>query len=364
MANAERFEYLLAKYLNDTIAAAERAEFFALLGTNKFDSIMDADLKSSLEKSDDLPTEPLSEEADERILTAVMASDKVGGLSGAKNTWMLSWRSVAAAAIFLIGLSVYFYTKSDKPGDFSALFISNSRQRVRNTTALPLAVVLTDGSHVTLQPRSSLYYSPDSFAAGREVLMEGEALFNIAKDSLHPFCVYYGNIVTKVLGTSFTIRTNRLSGRVEVAVLTGKVKVYENEKMIAGAKGTSGVVVTPNQQAVYRADKRLFAATLVEKPVLLKANTDTVTTVKEDQALFDFDNAKLSGVFKSLEAAYGIRINVSTPKLYNCSFSGDITKQDLYDKLRIICLATASEYKINGTEILVEGQGCNETRTP
>ena len=75
-----------------------------------------------------------------------------------------------------------------------------------NNGANPLKINLEDGSIVTLEKQSKLSYPTHFQKNKRMVILEGEALFEIAKNPEKPFYVYDNEIVTKVLGTRFSIK--------------------------------------------------------------------------------------------------------------------------------------------------------------
>lgn len=64
---------------------------------------------------------------------------------------------------------------------------------------------LPDGSTVWLNKDSRLYYANDLKGKIREVKLEGEGYFDVAKDAEHPFVVNAGEMSIKVLGTRFTV---------------------------------------------------------------------------------------------------------------------------------------------------------------
>jgi ferric-dicitrate binding protein FerR (iron transport regulator) len=269
------------------------------------------------------------------------------------------WAAAAAVLICIAGAAWIFALRSGHgQGGSLAGLIPDSMTKKTNATAQPLLVALEDGSTVLLQPQATIHY-PQQFAAnGREVYLEGDAFFKVAKNPYKPFYVYYNNVVTKVLGTSFHVGTNRSTGNVEVAVQTGRVQVYENEKLLKARQESSGVIITPNEKAIYKADQRIFEATLVEDPQPVAANGQNDSVAKA-KANFVFEHIRLADLFKQLEKRYAIEIVVENEGLYNCMFSGDVSQQDLYGKLKIICLTTDAAYEINGTRILIKGKGCN-----
>jgi len=363
MNAGNRFPDLLDKYLSKKISSRERDEFFELLLTGDYDewlgTQMTHEYKESITEGADLPPHIAQE-----IIRNILSAEKrtLQALPRRRKLFSMRWHWAAAAAILvcLIGAGWFFALRnSNGAGASLAGLIPDSMQQQTNTTAQPLLVALADGSTVLLQPQATIHY-PTQFAAnGREVYLEGgDAFFNVAKNPHKPFYVYYNNVVTKVLGTSFHVGTNRNTGNVEVAVTTGKVQVYENEKLLKARQESSGVIITPNEKAIYKADQRIFEATLVEDPQPVAANGQDDPTAKA-KANFVFEHIRLADLFRQLEKRYAIEIVVENEGLYNCVFSGDVSQQDLYGKLKIICLTTDAAYEINGTRILIKGKGCN-----
>jgi len=362
MMTTERFNYLFDKYLEDRLSFEEKNEFFKEVPSGEFDDILGSHFdrmiyaEQTTGKTDSLPGNGKG-----KIIPLIPLKGS-GKRSTAFPGKKISWHFAAAASVVIIAvLSFYFYTSKGISNRFLIEFKTNSSRKIKNNTNFPLPVLLPDGSSITLQPASSIYYSEELFAAKREVCMDGEAMFKITKDSLRPFLVYYREVVTKVLGTSFNIRTNNRSGDIEVEVYTGKVQVYGNEEIDKSFGKEKGLLVMPNQKAVYQPNEQLFGAALVDapKPLKMDAGYDNLLT---DEPLaansFYFDNTKIATVLKSFEMNYGIDIKAENEHIYDCEFSGNLVNEDLYDKLKIVCLATNSTYQIIGTTILIKGEGC------
>lgn len=105
----------------------------------------------------------------------------------------------------------------------------------------PLKVELPDGSIVWLRSSSTMEYAKD-FTALREVLIVGEANFNVAKYNDMPFTVKNGNVSVSVLGTQFNVRFYPESAESSVALIEGKVEV----NMPSG-----NVILEPSEQITY-----------------------------------------------------------------------------------------------------------------
>ncbi len=358
MKSARRFTYLLSGYVEGSLSALEKEEFYSLLATGDYDDILKADFDTRIYQEDFDSGTDLPPQVNKRIIHTILKSQQKQGLLRSIRKAGNRWRMVAAVLLIAV-VSALMYLNSNRQiqSNFSEGFKENSSQKISNNTGTEMAVVLPDGSHILLQPKSSLFYSANLFSAKREVFMEGEALFKITKNPLKPFYVYYNDVVTKVLGTTFHISTNSRTGNIEVEVLTGKVMVYENRKVHTDVTKDSGILVTPNQKAIYQGRQRLMKAALVDAPIPI-VKEDTVANAIAIDSKFKFQNAKLSDVLRDIETEYGIEIAVANDQVYNCVFSGDITEQDLYNKLRIICLAIGAKYEIADTTITIIGNGC------
>jgi ferric-dicitrate binding protein FerR (iron transport regulator) len=360
MNELNRFDYLLDKFLSKTISPPEQDEFFGLLLSDQYDDALGAritgDYKASIiSEAADLPPHIAQE-----IIRNILQAEKktLASLPRKRKLFAPAWHWAAAAAILgVIALSAWWLitgNKNNLPG--FAAYIPDSTLHNTNTGTYPQVITLADGSMVTLQPQATIHYPKQFSGNTREVYLEGGAFFNVTKNAQQPFYVYYNKVVTKVLGTSFNVGTNPRTGNVEVVVQTGRVQVYENKKLVASKESAGGVIITPNQKAIYKAGQGIFEATLVEDPRPVAGNGALGAKGKES---FVFEHITLADLFKQLETRYAIEIVVENESIYNCVFSGDISQQDLYGKLKFICLTTNADYEINGTRILINGKGCN-----
>jgi len=96
-----------------------------------------------------------------------------------------------------------------------------------------LMFYLSDSTLVYLNSNSTLQYPAQFTSSSREVILKGEAYFNVRSDAQKPFIVHSSNLSTTVLGTIFNIRDFDLETTV-VSVHEGRVKVKSmtNEEVI------------------------------------------------------------------------------------------------------------------------------------
>lgn len=263
-----------------------------------------------------------------------------------KNHKRLFWYAAAVISALTLVTAYLFFSDAKNP---QYLAFRNAKDLVEqiNTGNALLKIRLEDGSVVVLQPRSSLSY-PHHFKQNlREVSLQGEAYFLISKNPKRPFFVYNKNTITRVVGTSFIIRTNRHTEQTEVIVRTGKVMVYPNVKKQLFSTD-SKVILTPNQKTAYSPDKGQFETSLVPDPVPLVPHDQH--TIKNTCS---FEDTPIPEVLKGLQQAYGIEIIIADHELNVETFTGDISGQSLYKKLDLICHAVKARYEISGTRIMI-----------
>ena len=143
---------------------------------------------------------------------------------------VLKWLTLPAVAFLLSG--VFGYWLQD------AGFVEfNNPDRTK-----PLALQLPDGSKVTLNSGSNLRYPRSYNGTTRDVILSGEAAFDVAENSQLPFVVHTDRIAASVIGTCFNFRA--YSGEPEeVTVINGSVRLTDERE---------SRIVRPTEQAMIR----------------------------------------------------------------------------------------------------------------
>jgi len=120
-----------------------------------------------------------------------------------------------------------------------AIYLSMGKDRVYHSGATVQHIVLDDGSDVIMQPHTALTVEKGFAVKSRNVSLEGEAYFDVAKDKTKPFVIHTANAKIKVLGTKFYVRAAKDA--------TG-VDLYEGKVNVIGAKGKQAAI-RPGQSA-------------------------------------------------------------------------------------------------------------------
>lgn len=275
------------------------------------------------------------------------------------------WR-VAASLILVVGLGVlagqWQSRRAVSPKNIVQATQPDLIEEVNRTSQI-LNIHLSDGSVVSLSRDSRLTYPRTFDAQQRVVHLTGEAFFEVTKNPKQPFLVYANETVTKVLGTSFRIKAYEGEANVTVAVRTGRVSVFarkefeneQNQTTGTAPAGMSertqltGLVLTPNQQAVYAKAEAQLGKTLVEIPVVLSMPNGRTAT-------FEFENTPVRDVFAVLEKAYGVDIVCDAELIAARSLTVSLEDESLFDKLNVICKTIGLSYQIVDAQVIIENK--------
>lgn len=219
---------------------------------------------------------------------------------------------------------------------------------MKNTSDKPQKIRLEDGSEVVLKVQSSISYPEHFNDKTRNVYLKGEAFFHVKRNPSKPFIVHTGDLVTEVLGTSFTIKAYDEVKSIEVLVATGKVSVYEDAGK--STKHRNGVILTPNQKIVFDKESKKLSPSLVENPVIVNPPKEPIE--------FIFEESPLASVLERLREAYQIEFIIENHQLTTCSFTADLNGLSLHTQLDLICKSINANYEQRGTVIFINGVGC------
>jgi transmembrane sensor len=254
----------------------------------------------------------------------------------------------AAASIALFALLFWYQQSSSKSFLNSETLGNKTDVEIKNTSDKKQDVRLEDGSLVILEPQSTLSYHGHFGDKVRRVYLQGTAFFNIKRDTTKPFLVHTNNITTEVLGTSFKITTNEKNNEIEVAVLTGKVLIYENQKSEAHNKRS--VLLTPNQKVRYKQSDAQLTPEIVESPVLIGSKPTKPDLI--------FEDAPLPRVVDSLKRMYNLDIIIANNDLKKCLLTADLNDLTMLTQLDLVCKSINAHYEMRGIYIFIEGKGC------
>jgi transmembrane sensor len=193
-------------------------------------------------------------------------------------------------------------------------------------------LILPDGSRVWLNAGSRLIY-PEFFAdKTREVLLIGEAFFEVEHNVKQPFIVQTSDIRIKVLGTRFNVSAYPSDHVIETVLTQGKVSLEQNNSGMF----TETTELNPGQLAVFNRTKGTTLLRVV----------DVENHTLWQEGLLKFESTDLNRLTKKLERYFNIRFNYSDPMLGTIRISGKLELTDSQDAV-IENVAYAASVKIS-----------------
>lgn len=243
---------------------------------------------------------------------------------------------IAASVLiaFSLGIGSYIaYVNQPAP---EIVWMEKSTQKGQQAT-----IILTDGTKVFLNADSKLSFPEHFHTEKREVVLEGEAFFDVVKNSKRPFIIKSGNLITTVLGTSFNIKAFE-GDPLEVTVATGRVKV--NAQKEGGIP--EEIYLNPYQQAYY--DGKLS-----------KREVDINQFIAWKEKIIHFDEVTLAEAVIVLERWFNVSIVIENETVGQCKFSGKYINDNLTNIMESLEHILGIRYRFeDGQKLIIEGKGC------
>lgn len=280
-------EYIYKKWLNEALTPSELEVFQGLDDASFSQEILD---EAKRFKAPDHNRVADFETFKTQKLTKKENTSKVIRLS-----WFQKVSSIAAVVVITLGL--YYVFTSQNPTTITTQIAQ------KETVALP------DQSQVTLNAISSMRYSKNTWTKKREVSLEGEAFFKVAKGAKFDVKTHDG--VVSVLGTSFNVKQR--DQFFEVTCYEGLVSVTYNNQLIKLPAGNT-----------FRLDHAVATQETILDDVPQWINSRSV-----------FSKVAVAEVFKEVERQYEVQIDFSNIDS-TILFSGGFEHIDLTEALTSI----------------------------
>ena len=247
------------------------------------------------------------------------------GVVGLRRSAWPRWIAVgAAAAALLFFVARATYDPSGAGGVLSASeFVTEHAEMVTAS--------LDDGSVVRLAPESRLRVAPVTHR--REVWLDGEAFFAVAKDSARPFAVRTRAGSVEVLGTRFDLRV--VGDELRLVVTEGKVALISGEHRQLVLAGQIAHVRNGRPPVVERA---------VKVDSLLSWAAGFIV----------FQNTPLHQVARELERRYDVRVLLPDSTIASRTVTAWFTNQDFRQVLFAICRAVDAHCTLRDSVASIE----------
>lgn len=248
------------------------------------------------------------------------------------------WRErIAVAALFLItlGASLWAVLYSDQ---FQSVVTNKHLVMLEKHAGFgqKLTFSLPDGSVVKLNSGSKIIY-PEHFSGDkREVILEGEAFFDVKQDTIKRFFVRSGNVEVQVLGTAFNVHSYTDQENIMVAVKRGKVDVKPADQEAISLVASEMVVYNSGSGDVKTYDihdERLVFGWIDKKLV--------------------FQDNHLDQVLTTISRWYNVSFNMKSKPESTKTFTGVYNNPTLNDVMSSLSYSYEFQYKIEENVVIL-----------
>lgn len=298
----------IEKYFNEELSSTERVQFLHEVDSNetlKKQFVEYQNLYALLNLSPQIENRKIGKQKYDRFVHQKQNRNL-------RKLW-LSRIGYAAAILILVvssSLLTLWYTQNEE-----VVFVANEMNTLYTPAGQRACLVLQDGTEVWLNAKSKLVYPAQFTGEERRVKVEGEAFFNVAKDSVKPFIVSAMDVDMKVLGTQFNVYCYPDVGYVETSLLEGSVRVFFS------GKEKEGILLKPDQQVTAANGK------MVVKPIRLNEH------FLWRDGVYAFEDEPLIDILKKLELYYDVKIIVEDTSMFKDTYTGKFRQRDSLDDI-------------------------------
>lgn len=240
------------------------------------------------------------------------------------------WLAAALCSVCLVAVTavgVFLFKGRYFPSDALSVVRTEKGQRV--------SLTLPDGTRLWLNSDSELSYPSFRNASSRDVFLNGECYFEVAKNDKQPFIVHTGVYDVTAVGTVFNVRAYADDEAVKTTLIEGEVRV-----------SGSGIETSllPDESITFNREGGSFVKThsaLSYYDALWHGNELVVppgTTLEQ-----------LTGI---LERNYNFQFKFSDERIKGYTFEGVIKNNQFTNVLDVICLSAPVSYRLEGDYVV------------
>ncbi len=323
------FKGQIARYLAGEMTVSEKEQFEHLLEADKELLSQFSEFRKIWEGVDQLAARTKYDmDSEWSVLAGKIDFSEEKQYSPARSIRMTVMR---IAAILVIGLLVVAGWYGGRE------LLMFDRVAVETGTQL---IELPDGTKVTLNSGSTVKYTRNESLNYRKVKLNGEAFFEVTRDTTRPFIIDAGPAQIKVLGTSFNVNAYPENKSVEVTVSAGLVamsSLHEDGNQIVLNQGNTGIY------SKNRDELKLIVSGRV--------NANAWLTQK-----LEFTDTPLEEVIEVLNHTYQSEIVIQDPSLANYTITVSFNKQELDAVLKVLASTLDLKIEKDGEQIIIESE--------
>ncbi len=340
MTEMDKINQLIAKQFAGEISEKEAGQLGDWLKASSENEKLFNDLKAEWENLD--LKSSISDKS--RVLNNVKSRIKAEEQDKkvTKKLFSRSWYHIAASVIALISISAIAWHQVQDP--FSILNTMGYEVNECNP-GHQKELMLADGTHIFLNGDSRIKYKRNFTGNERNVFLQGEAFFNVARNEQKPFVIGLKKAEVKVLGTSFNVKAYPEDKKMETSVLTGKVAFTHTQGMLK--KKQESMYLVPGQKGVVDRSNKSFDKLQVD-------NEKDVAWINKN---LHFENTTLLEITRTLYRMYGVNFKFTDGSLKDLRITANFENEKLEEVIKILEMTSEFSYKMENNLVILGTKG-------
>lgn len=240
-----------------------------------------------------------------------------------KNYFIREFLKVASVVVITVGVTAALFSVGKDKDD-----VNVAMQTITVPAGQRVNLDLPDGSNVWLNAGTRMQYPVSFMKDKREVILDGEAYFEVARNEKCPFVVRTHAMDIEVLGTKFNVEAYSAERTFATSLMQGKVRVKSpvNEKL--------AVVLLPHYKTVLKDGK------------LVVSKIDDYNVYRWKEGLYCFKNKPFARIMEDLERYYDLKIQLDKKSIEGVVLTGKFRISDGLDyALRVLQKDVAFTYR-------------------
>lgn len=281
-------------------------------------------------------------------------------------TMIFSLPRVAAIVLIAFGLGILVQYLSVK-------FLKSPAMVAQQEIIVPLGskskIKLPDGTMVTLNAGSKLTYKTTFGKVNREVWLEGEGYFSVAKDKKRTFIVKTVYLDIRALGTEFNVKAYPDEKTIQTTLVEGSVQIEKISVQLSGEKKESLIILKPKQRYTFLIDSETEIVSgiennatmtskenqkpkvIVPKTGIVYKNIDPIADISWKERRWVISQEQLGKLAIKLERRYDINIKFAEENLKSFRFTGTLQDESIEQVLKVISLSSPIVFDIQGKQV-------------
>lgn len=360
MEKSHLIRNLLKKYLQGNLTPQEQDQFYDFLADNSNEQLFKEVMYGYVHEFTEVKSADDRHAEYDKMYVDIISQLKIEQSSSPKHPVrkLLLYISSAAAvltAAFLLGRA-FPAVQADTNINFMTAYTE-----VKSPYGSRSEVKLPDGTSVILNAGSTIRYGNDYNLSNRDIGLNGEAYFKVARNTEIPLVVSAGEIEVTAIGTEFNVKAYPEESTIETTLIEGKVEITHSSQE---RQDEEFIDLIPNQKAIFYKEEERYRLEKIEndiirpepvKPfldkVLISPKTDVEKTVAWTEGRLIFRSENLENLCIDLQRKYDVKFFFIEEELKKYRFTGVLLDETLEQVLDVIKMAAPIDFSIEGKTV-------------